>query len=331
VIRGMLASLGVLAVGLVGCARPAPDAPAEAGLATPAITVVTTFLPTTHFTQTVAGTRAAVIPLIPTNVDPHDFQARPQDVQTLASADVLVKNGLGMEKFLEKLIANANNANLRVIDTSEGVTPLMNKDKVQGDSHEHSHSHAHDHGHSHEDSHGHTHGPENPHIWLDPKRVQQQVKNIRDGLIAADPEGAEIYQTNAMEFINQLQTLDQEITEMLTPFQGKTFVTYHNAAPYFADSYGLNVTFLVGIPSLNPSPQDVRRVMDTVQASELKTLLTEPGASDAFKTLAQDLGVNVSTFNVFEITDRDPIPAGYYLQTMRENATNLLRAFGGEG
>lgn len=334
VIQGVLGSLGALAVALGGCVRSAPEAAREVvtpePVPTPALTVVTTFLPMTHFTQVVAGTRATVIPLLPSNVDPHDFQARPQDVQTLATADVLVKNGLGMEEFLEGLIANANNPNLRVIDSSKGVTPLMNpEEKDHG--HSHGHSHGHNHGHSHGHSHAHSHGPENPHIWLDPKRAQQQVNNIRDGLMAADPEGSEIYQSNAENFINQLQELDQEITAMLAPFRGKTFVTYHDAAPYFADSYGLKVTFLVGIPSQNPSPADVRRVMDTVKTSDLKTLLTEPGASDAFATLAQDLGVKVSTFDVLETTDQDPIPADYYLRVMRQNAQNLRTAFGGEG
>ncbi|MEN9205367.1 MAG: zinc ABC transporter substrate-binding protein [Thermostichales cyanobacterium SZTDM-1c_bins_54] len=329
-VRGALAGLGALAAGVLGCGRPSPQATLATPepVSTPALTVVTTFLPITHFTQVVAGERATVIPLLPPNADPHDFQARPQDVQTLATAQVLVKNGLGMEAFLEGLIANANNPHLRVIDTSVGVTPLMNP---EGKDHQHSHGHSHSHSHAHGHSHGHSHhhGPENPHIWLDPKRVQQQVKNIRDGLAQADPEGAAIYQANAQRFLEQLQALDQEIAAMLAPFRSRTFVTYHDAAPYFADSYGLKVTFLVGIPGQNPSPADVRRVMDTVRQSDLKTLLTEPGASDAFATLAQDLGVRVSTFDTLETTNLETIPPDYYLQVMRQNAENLRSAFAG--
>ncbi|TVQ24685.1 MAG: ABC transporter substrate-binding protein, partial [Leptolyngbya sp. DLM2.Bin15] len=93
--------------------------------------VITTFVPITQFTKAVAGDRAEVIQLLPANVGPHDYQAKPSDVQAIANADVLVKNGLEMEFFLDDLIDNAGNADLVVIDTSEGIAVLSN-DEVEG-------------------------------------------------------------------------------------------------------------------------------------------------------------------------------------------------------
>ncbi len=134
----------------------------------------------------------------------------------------------------------------------------------------------------------HEHGEFNPHIWLEPKRAIQQVENIRDGLIAVDPAGTADYTANAAAYIAELEALDAEIAADLTPYVGKTFVAYHDFAPYFADSYGLKAEFLVDVPSENPSPKDVKKVVDLVEASNLKTLLTEPQAGQRLEALATD-------------------------------------------
>jgi zinc transport system substrate-binding protein len=75
-----------------------------------------------------------------------------------------------------------------------------------------------------------THGEFDPHIWLDPKRAIEQVENIRDGLIAADPEGEAEYTANAEAFIAELEVLDADISEKLAPFAGQTFVVFHDFA-----------------------------------------------------------------------------------------------------
>lgn len=168
----------------------------------------------------------------------------------------------------------------------------------------------------------------NPHIWLDPKRAIQQVENIRDGMIAVDPEGEEIYTANAAAFIAQLEALDAEIAEQRAPFAGQTFVAFHDFAPYFAESYGLNAEFLVDVPTVNPAPEDVKRVMDTVEASNLKTILTAPTAGkDAFDAIARDLGVEVGLFDPIEVGGPEAIMPEYYLATMRRNAANLSTSF----
>jgi zinc/manganese transport system substrate-binding protein len=316
---GWWRSLGrvlLISVLLGGCAptqTTETETPTEP-VATPQLTVVTTFLPMTAFTKAVVGDRATVTQLVPANVDPHDFQARPQDVQEINRAAALVKNGLDLEAFLEPLIDNADNPKLKIIDSSVGVATLVDDEP-------------HDHGHTHD----HSHGEFNPHIWLDPKRAVQQVENIRDGLIAIDPEGAEIYRANAATFIDELRALDAEAEAKLSPFAGKTFVVYHDFAPYFADSYNLQVDFLVGVPEESPAPADVRRVMEVVQTSQLKTLLTEPGQEQVFASLAQDMGVKVSVFDPLEtapsVADLTP---EYFLATMRQNIRNLATAFGTE-
>jgi zinc transport system substrate-binding protein len=304
----------IIAFSLGSCTPNTPatnSASPQAATSGKQLQVLTTFIPITDFTKAVAGDRAQVTQLLPTNVGPHDFQAKPEDVQKLAKADVLIENGLGMEVFLDELVKNGGNSNLKIIDSSKGVQTISTaafegkkQDKAKQEQF-------------------------NPHIWLDPKRAVHQVENIRDGLIAADPTGKDIYTANATTYIGKLQQLDREFTQKLQPFAGKTFVTYHDFAPYFAQSYNLKAQFLVGIPEENASPDDVQRVIKSAKNSKLKTLLTEPQAEgNPFSALAKDLNVQVGNFDPMETAIAQGVQPDYYFTVMRQNLTNLETAFG---
>ena len=301
-----------LALALAACGAPRqapPDAAADK-----AFKVVTTFLPITLFTRAVAGDCATVTALIPPNLGPHDFQAKPGDLTALRQAGVLVKNGLEMEGFLGKLVAAAENPQLVVIDSSRGVATLESAE--HGDGHDHDGDH--------------DHGAVNPHIWLDPLRAVQQVATIRDGLIQADPSCADGYQRNAAAFTAQLKQLNSEIASQLEPYRGKTFVAFHDFAPYFAQRYGLKADYLVDVPELNPSPADLQRVAAEVKSSQLKALLSEPQeGSRSFNTLAKDLGVKVVVFDPMETaTEEASRNPATYVSVMRRNVADLRQAFG---
>jgi zinc transport system substrate-binding protein len=310
------ASAWTLALLLAGCAGPptAENTPSGGNTrgAGKGLRVVTTFLPITLFTRAVAGDCATVTALIPPNLGPHDFQAKPGDLAALGQARVLVKNGLEMEGFLNPLVASAENPNLVVIDSSDGVNTMETKEND------------HDHGH------GHQHGAVNPHIWLDPLRAVQQVETIRDGLVKADPSCAEGYRRNAAAYTAQLRQLNSEIAAQLKPYAGKTFIAFHDFAPYFAQRYGLKVDYLVDVPEVNPSPADLQRVAAEVRRSQLKALLSEPQEGNrSFNALAKDLGVKVVEFDPMETsTEEESRNPSTYLTVMRRNVAELRQAFG---
>ena len=296
-----------------GRLRRSPPGPPDAA-ADKAFKVVTTFLPITLLTRAVVGDCATVTALIPPSLGPHDFQAKPGDLTALRQAGVLVKNGLEMEGFLGKLVAAAENPQLVVIDSSRGVATLESAE--HGDGHDHDGDH--------------DHGAVNPHIWLDPLRAVQQVATIRDGLIQADPSCADGYRRNAAAFTAQLKQLNSEIASQLEPYRGKTFVAFHDFAPYFAQRYGLKADYLVDVPELNPAPADLQRVAAEVKSSQLKALLSEPQEGNrSFNTLAKDLGVKVVVFDPMETAteeaSRDPAT---YVSVMRRNVADLRQAFG---
>lgn len=355
-------SIALLSALALGSCASSPSGETNSTQDDSKLQVTTTFLPITNFTKAVAGDRAQVTQLLPNNIGPHDYQAKPEDIQKLAKADILVMNGLEMEAFLEDMVKNAGNSELAMVDSSEGVAVIPNeeehgdehKGEKEGDDHDHEdhkdedhegeeHAEGDDHGdedHAEDEDHdekkdhaegGHDHGENNPHIWLDPKRAIQQVENIRDGLIKADPDGKSTYEANAAAYIDQLKQLDTEFTEQLKPYAGKTFVTYHDFADYFARSYDLKVEYLVGIPDENASPEDVKRVINAAKSSNLKTLLSEPQASsNPFTALAQDLKVQVGTFDPLETGGTDALEADYYLSAMRANLKSLTTAFGSQ-
>ena len=307
-----------LALVLVGCVAPRQTNDSSSG--GKGFKVMTTFLPITLFTRAVAGDCADVTALIPPNTGPHDFQSKPGDLAALREARVLVKNGLGMEVFLEKLVSSSGNSQLVVIDSSRGIATIDSPEEP-------GHTEAE---HGKEQGHGHAHGEVNPHIWLDPLRAVQQVENIRDGLVKADPSCAEGYRRNAEAFTTQLRALNTELAGQLKPFQGKTFVAFHDFAPYFAERFGLKAEFMVDVPEINPSPADLQRVSEIVERTQLRALLTEPQEGNrSFNALARDLGVKISVFDPMETASeqasRDP---GTYLSVMRRNVADLRQAFG---
>ena len=306
---------GVLVLAAVLAACAAPRQVDQRGAEDTRLEVVTTFLPITLFTRAVAGDCATVTALIPPSTGPHDFQAKPGDLAALRRAQVLVKNGLEMEAVLSKLVAAAGNAQLQVIDSSHGIATI--------DSPESDHHADHDHGHAH--------GEVNPHIWLDPLRAVQQVETIRDGLVKADPSCAEGYQRNAATYIVQLETLNNEITSQLEPYRGKTFIAFHDFAPYFAQRYNLKADFLVDVPELNPSPADLQRVTAEVRQTQLKALLSEPQEGQrSFNALAKDLGIKISVFEPLETgSDQSASDPQTYFVVMRRNVADLIQAFGG--
>jgi zinc/manganese transport system substrate-binding protein len=326
-----IASIGVMALGSCSSNTETANPTAKTsalGAVPEKLQVVTTFVPITEFTKAVAGDRAQITQLLPPNVGPHDYQAKPTDVQKLAKAKVLVENGMGMESFLVDIVKNARNSKLKVIDSSQGIQPIFNPKLGEFDHPKSGQNVTTTPDHDQSQDQNHDRSTINPHIYLDPKRAIEQVKNIRDGLIAVDPVGKVIYIDNAKAFIAKLRNLDTEFTRKLKPYVGKSFVTYHDFAPYFAQSYQLKAVYLVGIPEENASPEDVKRVINAAKQFHLKTLLTEPQAADGPLTaLAKDLNVKVSPFDSLETRRDEDGQSDYYLKVMRQNVKNLEAAF----
>lgn len=296
---------------------------------TPSLNVVATFLPMYWFTRAVTGDSAQVQVLIPPGSDVHEYQARPADVQAIATANILVKNGLSLEEFLDNTIANANNPNLKQINASDGIqtvednTPVV---KAVNNSHDHEPDHGdeHDHEHEHDEEHHHAHAEGNPHVWLDPVFAQQQVSTIRDGLIAADPANQAIYEVNAAAYLQQLEQLDGEFRQTLSQYPNCSFITFHDAYPYLANRYNLQQVAVVSVPDASLSPQDLQKTVQAVQQYQAKALFSEPEVENqVLKTLATDLNLPLYEIDPLESGPLDP---QHYFTAMRGNLETIANA-----
>ncbi|MBD2365090.1 zinc ABC transporter substrate-binding protein [Anabaena minutissima FACHB-250] len=280
---------------------------------TPKTKVVTTFLPIYLFTKAVAGDAAEVDILVPPGTEIHDYQATPDNVKAIATADVLVKNGLGLEEFLENTIKNAQNSKLKQIDASAGIKPLNEiSPVVKATKGEKDHDHDHDHAEG------------NPHVWLDPVLVKQQVTNIRDGLIASDPANKATYEANASAYIQELENLNTEFQQTLQKTPNCTFVTFHDAYPYLAQRYNLKQVAVVQIPEDQLSPVDIQNTIKAVKKYNVKALFSEPGVDNKLLTsLSQDLKLTLGSLNPLESGEKDP---QYYFQAMKANLETIETA-----
>ncbi|WP_193194360.1 metal ABC transporter substrate-binding protein [Nostoc sp. MG11] len=271
--------------------------------------VVTTFLPMYLFTKAVAGNVADVEILVPPGTEIHEYQATPENVKAIATANVLVKNGLGLEEFLEDTVKNAQNPKLTEIDASKGIKPLNEISPVEETVKE-------------EKDHDHATG--NPHVWLDPVLAKQQVINIRDGLIASDPGNKAAYEANATAYINELESLNGEFQQTLQKNPNCTFITFHDAFPYLAQRYKLKQVAVVKVPEDQLSPADVQNAVNAVKKYKVKALFSEPGVDNKLlNSLSQDLKLTLRPLDSLETGETDP---QYYFKAMRANLQTLETA-----
>lgn len=293
--------------------------------------------PGTLFTPAVAGDCAEVRSLLPPGTGPHGFQSRPQDLLALRRARVLVINGLGLEGFLAPLLRSAASPSLTLIDSSRGVSTLASDPEharehapkpAQPEAGGHAHQPAPQAGDRHH--HGHQHGAgANPHIWLDPLRAAQQVENIRDGLIAADPACAEGYRRRAAAATAALRSLDAELASQLRPCTADPSWCSTISPLISPSAMASTPSFWWSRRSRLPPPSDLRRVSEVVRRSGLRVLLSPPGeASRVFDTLARDLGVRVAPFSPMEVLSAaEHADSGTYLRLQRANAAALRNDF----
>ena len=263
------------------------------------------------FTQAVVGDVATVEVLVPPGAEVHDYQATPKDVSAIATADILVKNGLGLEEFLEDTVRNAQNTGLKQIDASSGIQALQEIspviEPIKSDEQD-------------RDREG-----GNPHVWLDPILAIKQVENIRDGLIAADPNNKATYAANAAAYIEKLKDLDKQYKQLLRPYRNNcTFITFHDAYPYLAQRYQLKQVAVVELPEDQLSPSDVQKTIAAVKKYNVKALFDEPGTDNKLLTsLSKDLNLTLRNLDSLENGATD---TQHYFTAMSNNLQALQAA-----
>lgn len=233
----------------------------------------------------------------------HDYQLSPDNMVTLAGADVLVINGAGAEAFLDDAVARF--PDLPVVDTSAGIELLENE---------------HDH-HDHEDEALHA-AAVNEHIWTSPARYYQQVENLRDGLCAADPAHAEQYRANAARYLAAIGEVRDEFAGVAGTLPFSEAVLFHESLRYVAQELGLTV--LASIPlgeDAGGSAADIAAAQDAVAAAGRVWLLYDTQYDPAYEYIADGAAEHRAVMLDTAVTGG--AEADGWLNAMRENLRKL--------
>ena len=179
--------------------------------------------------------------------------------------------------------------------------------------------------HAKEDGHdGHDHDYEfDPHIWLDPILVKQQVNVIRDGLIQADPQNKEHYEENARIYNNKMDTLDMKIESALSSCQKDTIVPFHNAFTYLGERYDIHIVALSGMtPDAEASAAEIAEFVDFVEDNEIKVIFSEDLVDPRLaEVIADETNARVMLFSPLEALSKEE--AGKNVSYIDKMETNL--------
>ena len=241
----------------------------------------------------------------------HDYSLSTKDLKTLSNADILIINGAGMESFLDDVIDEYSD--LKIIEASKGIDLI---EDTEHDDHTEDHDHE-DHDHD-----------VNPHVWVSISKNIEEVSNIAEELSSLDPNHANEYQDNANEYIAKLENLKTEMHSTLDNIAHKDIITFHEAFPYFAEEFGLNIVGVIEIePDSEPSAKEVENIISIINEKNIKALFTEPQYSSKIAdTIAKETGASIYTLDPIVTGDSNEKAYNDYIIKMQENLNTLKEA-----
>lgn len=282
------------------------------------ITVYTSFYTMYDFTTKIGKDKVNVINMVPSGMEPHDWEPAPKDITGLAKADLFIYNGAGMEGWVEKVLGSISNYNLVAVETSKEIT----LEKTN-------HTHQHDDETTNLTDHSHGNVEYDPHVWLNPMNAKIQMKAIKDGLVQVDPENKEYYEENFKFYALKLDELDRKYREAAASFSRKEIVVSHEAYGYLCSAYGLEQIALDGISSdSETTAKKMKEIIDFIDAHDVKAVFYDGLSSPkVVNTIAEHTGIRTAVLNPLEGISEQDLQAGKdYFSVMEENLKALSDA-----
>src|ERR671918_308766 len=293
------------------------------------VRVIASFFPLYDFARNVSGDRAEVSVIVPTGIEPHDWEPTPRDIADVENADMIVYNGAGFESWVSDI--NAKFA----VDTSRGIQlmgggeeeaagPVANMTTITMTNTSNNNATA-----TAEEGNEEAHEESvlDPHIWLDPVLAKKQVEAIRDGFVQIDPVNSDYYHQNAQRYIAELDLLDSFIRSELSQCEKRDFIAFHNAFSYFATRYGLTQHSVQGLsPQGDVLPQRIQEIKDLATTLGINVIYAEDLVDPRLaNVIAGELpNGQVLVLSPIEGLEREELEQGLgYIDKMRENVQNL--------
>ena len=306
-VRILAQAASVLAVSLLavvlGCGPAVSQSAASRG-AKP-FRVVTTFTIIQDIAQNVAGTSAIVESITKPGAEIHDYQPTPLDIVKAQSADLVLWNGMNLERWFERFFDNVKNVPSVVV--TEGVEPMGIREGPYS-------------------------GKPNPHAWMSPRNALLYVENIRKALVKHDPANAAAYDRNASAYASQLKAIDEPLRKRLAgiPEAQRWLVTSEGAFSYLARDYGLREAYLwpINADELG-TPKQVRAVIDLVRKQKVPVVFSESTISDKpARQVARETGVRYGGVLYVDSLSAANGPVPSYLELLAVTVETIAKGFG---
>lgn len=276
---------------LAGCAgKPGAAAGVSAGKK---VAVSVSFNAMAELTKAVGGDKVTVSTIIPDGTEPHDFEPKAKDLTAMGGAAVFVYNGLEMEGWAQQAVQAVENPKLVVVEASKGAAAVRDPGV-------------------------------DPHLWLSVKGAELEAKNIRDGLIQADPADKAAFEGNYAQFNGQLEKLYAQYQPVFAAAKSKDFVAGHAAFAYFCRDFGLKQQSVEDVYAEGePSPKKLAQLVAYCRENHVKTIFAEQLASPTVsKTLADEVGARVETIYTMESSE----DGKSFLARMEANLSEIAAA-----
>jgi manganese/iron transport system substrate-binding protein len=267
--------------------------------------LVTTFTIIADIARNVAGEAAVVESITKAGAEIHDYQPTPQDIVRAQGADLVLWNGMNLERWFEKFFENIKDVPGVVV--SEGIEPMgINEGPYTG--------------------------KPNPHAWMSPSNALIYVENIRKALGQYDPENAATYDANAAAYAAEIKALDAPLRQRLStiPEAQRWLVTSEGAFSYLARDYGMKELYLWPINAdQQGTPQQVRRVIDEVRADAIPVVFSESTVSDKpAKQVAKETGAAYGGVLYVDSLSEADGPTPTFLKLLEVTVDTIAMGFG---
>ncbi|MEL6462673.1 MAG: metal ABC transporter substrate-binding protein [Cyanobacteria bacterium J06621_15] len=263
--------------------------------------ILTTFTVLADMARNVAGDKAIVNSLTRPGAEIHGYEPTPSDIVKAQDADLILDNGLGLERWAQKFYGNLKD--VPHVTLTEGITPIdISEDAYRG--------------------------KPNPHAWMSPKLALKYVENIRAALVNLDPANADTYTANAKAYSEQIKQIDKKLQNTVKeiPENRRFMVTCEGAFSYLAKDYGLKEEYLWAVNAeKQATPQQIKEVINAVKQNQIPVVFCESTVSaDAQKQVAQESNAEFGgVFYVDSLTDKNGV-APTYFQLLEYNINTLV-------
>ncbi|MGW1441708.1 metal ABC transporter substrate-binding protein [Serratia rhizosphaerae] len=275
-----------------------------AALAEKKLRVVTTFTIIQDIAQNVAGDAAVVESITKPGAEIHDYQPTPRDIVKGQHADLILWNGMNLERWFQRFFENIKQVPAAVV--TEGITPLPIRE-------------------------GPYNGNPNPHAWMSPTNALVYIENIRKALVKYDPANAETYNRNAKAYSEKIAALDAPLRERLAriPAAQRWLVTSEGAFSYLAKDYQLKEIYLWPINADEQgTPQQVRRVIDAVRSHQIPVVFSESTISDKpAKQVAKETGAQYGGVLYVDSLSASNGPVPTYIDLLNVTVQTIAKGF----